>query len=118
MRRVRVGPLSELPPGSRKIVAVGKREIGVFNVDGELHGLPNTCIHQWAPLCYGEVTGTLETGAEHEWEPQWTREGRILVCPWHSAEFDITTGECLSIPGKRVRKYEVVVEGGDVFVCL
>ena len=118
MKKVRVGSVSELPPGSRRVVAVGKLEIGVFNVDGEFHGLPNVCVHQWAPLCFGEVTGTLEASAETNWKPEWTKEGRILVCPWHSAEFDITTGECLSIPGKRVRKYDVVVEDEDVFIRL
>jgi nitrite reductase/ring-hydroxylating ferredoxin subunit len=115
-KRVRVASLASLPPGTRRVVAIGTREIGVFNVDGELHALPNVCVHQWAPLCFGEVTGTIVASEETGWKPQWTREGEILVCPWHSAEFDIKTGECLSIPGRRVRKYEVFSDGDDVFL--
>ena len=43
----------EIPPGSRKIVEVDGRSIGVFNVDGEFLALRNRCPHQGGPLCEG-----------------------------------------------------------------
>ncbi len=44
-----VGDVSEFPEGSHKVVKVGRREIGVFNVRGKFYGLPNVCPHQTGP---------------------------------------------------------------------
>ena len=40
-------------PGERKLVEIGGRSIGVFNVDGEYYALRNRCPHQGGPLCDG-----------------------------------------------------------------
>lgn len=99
---------SELPPGSRKIVEVGGRSIGVFNIDGRFYALRNSCPHQGAQLCLGSIGGTAEPSAPGEYV--WGREGEILRCPWHGWEFDITTGRSVFNPHKtRVRSYEVTV---------
>lgn len=45
-----VGRVSELPPGTSKIVDAGGRSIGVFNVNGPYYALLNRCLHQAAPL--------------------------------------------------------------------
>lgn len=116
MKKIRVASVAEIPPGSRRIIESGKMKIGVFNIGGEFHALPNICVHQWGPICEGELTGTMEARADTGWQPQWEREGEILTCPWHSADFDVKTGECLSIPGKKLRKYKVMVENDDVYV--
>jgi len=111
-----VGPLDALPPGGVRVITARGVEIGVFNVAGEFYALPNLCFHQWGPLCTGTVTGTLERCAATDWHPAWEREGRILVCPWHSLEFDITTGQCLAYPRVKLRHYPVTVEAGIVKV--
>ena len=37
--------------------------------------------------------------------------GRVLRCPWHGWEFDITTGEMIFVPDPvHARSYEVAVE--------
>lgn len=108
----------ELPPGERRIVAVRRIEIGVFNVGGQLHALPNLCFHQWGPLCAGKLSGTLTAGPETDWRYDWVREGEVLVCPWHSLEFDVTSGQCLAYPRVKLRKYPVTVENGIVKVHL
>ncbi len=41
-----VAAAREIPPGGRKIVQVGGREIGVFNLGGEFFALLNRCPHQ------------------------------------------------------------------------
>jgi nitrite reductase (NADH) small subunit len=108
-----VARVSELPPGERKIVQVNGRSIGVFNVEGSYYALRNACPHQGAPLCLGSVHGT--AAASKPGEYRWEREGRVLRCPWHGWEFDITTGRSIFNPHKtRVRRYEVAVQnGGD-----
>lgn len=105
----RIGPVSEIPPGQRKIVTLERKSIGVFNVKGTYVALRNACPHQQAPLCRGVVTGTNLPSRPGEY--LWAREGEILRCPWHGWEFDMKTGESLFDPhGCRVRTYEVTVE--------
>jgi len=104
-----VGRASEIAPGDRKIVDVAGRSIGVFNIEGTFYALRNVCPHQGAPLCLGSVKGTAEVSRAGEYV--WGREGRILRCPWHGWEFDLTTGESVFNPHRtRVRRYRVTVE--------
>lgn len=111
-----VGPVEEIPPGERRIVAVRGIEIGVFNIGGSFYALPNLCFHQWGPLCAGKLTGTIEAPPDADWKLDWVREGQIVVCPWHSLEFDVTTGQCLAYPQVKLRRYPVTVEDGIVQV--
>jgi nitrite reductase (NADH) small subunit len=112
-----IGNLSDFPEGSHKVVKVGGRQIGVFNIRGEFYGLPNVCPHQAGPLCEGKfVTGSLISNAETNWEPQWIHDGEVMICPWHGLEYHIPTGQCMAYPKIRVRRYEVFVEDGKVKV--
>jgi nitrite reductase/ring-hydroxylating ferredoxin subunit len=113
-----VGPLSELPPGSKKVVQAGAIEVGVFNVDGELFALPNVCPHQFGPLCKGVISGTVVANAETGFKPAWVHDGHILVCPWHGLEFDVTTGRCIARPKVKLRQYRVEVDADDVVKLL
>ena len=113
-----VARVEELPKGSHVVVEVQGREIGIFNVNGKFYGLPNVCTHQNGPLCRGAVTGTLVVSAETGWKLQWVHDGEIVRCPWHTLEYNITTGQCLAHPKRRLRTYEVKVENGQVKVIL
>ena len=113
-----VGPVDEIPPGTHRVLTLGRIEVGVFNVDGVLYALPNVCPHQFGPLCEGTVNGTTACSASTGWRFAWVREGEIVTCPWHGIEFDITTGRSLSSPRLRVRTYPVVVEDGQVKVTV
>ncbi|MDR0358814.1 MAG: Rieske (2Fe-2S) protein [bacterium] len=110
-----VGTLSELTPGSRKVVELEGRSIGVFNVDGELFALRNRCPHQGGPLCLGVLSGlALATTPD---DLQYVRRGEILRCPWHQWEFDIRTGQSWVDPAKtRVRRYDATVEPGSALL--
>lgn len=101
---------SELPPGSRKMIEIGGRSIGVFRLaDGRFFALRNRCPHRGAPLCAGRVMGLLT--AEKPYQPILQREGEILRCPWHGWEFDLTTGRSVFMPeGVRVKRYPVDVQ--------
>jgi 3-phenylpropionate/trans-cinnamate dioxygenase ferredoxin subunit len=74
--------------------------IAVFNVDGELLAIDDTCTHQDASLADGWL------------------EGCAVECPLHAACFDLRTGMPSGPPAKMpVRTHEVVVEeDGLVYV--
>jgi 3-phenylpropionate/trans-cinnamate dioxygenase ferredoxin subunit len=101
-----VGTLDELPPGSRKIVTVAGRSIGIFNVDGRLYAVRNRCPHQGAALCKGDLFGNLESGRPGEY--RYSTDRPLLRCPWHGWEFDLGTGQSWFDPERtRVKSYEV-----------
>ena len=109
MERCVVGRLSEFAPGSRKIVTVDGRSIGVFNIRGQFYALRNRCPHQGAPLCLGRVKGTTLSSTPYEYV--YGRDQEIIQCPWHGWEFEIATGRTYFNPHRmRVKTYEVTVE--------
>lgn len=90
----------ELPPGSAKTVCVSAvREIAVYNVAGEFFATENLCPHQGAPLAEGTLCG------------------HTIECGLHGWQFDVRSGECLTVPDK-IRTYEVVVDGDVVKILL
>jgi nitrite reductase (NADH) small subunit len=114
-----VGDLSDFPEGTHRVVKVGRREIGVFNIGGKLYGLPNVCPHQTGPLCEGKPTlGTLIANAEREWKFEWVHDGEIVACPWHGLEYHVPSGRCLAYPNVTLRTYEMLLDGGKVKVRL
>jgi nitrite reductase/ring-hydroxylating ferredoxin subunit len=104
-----VAHVDEIPPGSRKIVEVAGRSIGVFNVNGTFHALRNRCPHQGGPLCEGFLMSSLGSRGPGHYDH---RPGETLVrCPWHGWEFDLRTGQSWFDPERtRVRSYRVSVE--------
>jgi len=113
-----VATVEDIPDGQHIVVKVHGREIGVFNVRGQYYALPNVCIHQNGPLCRGAVSGTVMASAETGWKRTWTNDGEIIVCPWHSLEFNVTTGQCLAYPKRRLPTYEVKLEDNEIKVIL
>jgi nitrite reductase (NADH) small subunit len=98
--RHRILSVSELPPGqSREIVVAGKI-VAVFNVDGTIHAIDGVCAHAGGPLGKGALRGD------------------VVTCPWHGWQFNVATGRhCLAATISQ-RRYDVTVEGDDVFVEL
>ncbi|HUA77707.1 MAG TPA: Rieske (2Fe-2S) protein, partial [Acetobacteraceae bacterium] len=106
MTRHVVAAVAEIPPGGRKLVEVGGRSIGVFNVGGAFYALLNRCPHQGGSLCLGERVGLVLS--EEPGIYRYTRPGEMLRCPWHGWEFDIRTGQSWCDPRRtRVRTYPV-----------
>jgi 3-phenylpropionate/trans-cinnamate dioxygenase ferredoxin subunit len=103
MPELDVCPVGELPPGEMKIVVSGLDSIGVYNIDGRYFALEDRCSHDDGPLCEGEFDP--ETG--------------VVVCPRHGAEFDIRSGDALSLPATEpVSTYPVRIEEGMIRVVL
>jgi len=114
MRQHALGPIDEFPPGSRRIVELDGRSIGVFNVDGRLYALRNRCPHQGAPLCLGRVAPLVTAPCPGSYVAERTE---VIRCPWHGWEFQLADGRSWVDPeGTRVRAYPVEVRRGQVFI--
>lgn len=96
---VKVASTSELPPGSSKLVEANGQAVALFNVDGKYYAIDDACPHAGAPLSDGDI------------------DGKVVTCPWHGAQFDVTTGKVLCAPARNdVESYPVTVDGDDVLV--
>jgi 3-phenylpropionate/trans-cinnamate dioxygenase ferredoxin subunit len=105
-----VAPVAEFAAGSRRIVRVEGREIGVFRVGDSFYAVRNRCPHQGAELCRGRILPKLESS-----EPGviTVSDGApLIVCPWHGWQYDALTGEAYAPGDPRVRSYAVSVEQG------
>lgn len=93
-----VCPLDDLPPGAAVRVAAVV-PLAVFNADGALYSIDDTCTHQDASLADGYL------------------EGCWIECPLHASTFDLRTGRPTGPPAKiAVRTHEVEVRDGLVYV--
>ncbi len=104
--------VEELPPGERKIVTIGKRSIGVFNVEGTYRAFRNVCPHHGAQICLGDVSKMMAPSEPHQYVL--SEETSVLRCPWHGYEFDAETGRAVVAGDLRVKVYAVTVEEGNV----
>jgi nitrite reductase/ring-hydroxylating ferredoxin subunit len=116
MARHIVARVEEIPHGGRKIIRLEGREVGVFNLEGTFYALKNVCPHQGARVCLGRIVGT--TLPSDVYEFKYGLEGRILRCPWHEWEYDITTGRSVFDENVRVVTYPVEVIDGEIAVTI
>ena len=40
-----IAKAADFPANSHRVVEVGRRKIGIFNLDGQFYALPNLCPH-------------------------------------------------------------------------
>jgi nitrite reductase (NADH) small subunit len=113
-----VARVDEIPEGTHRVVRAGNRELGVFNIRGSYHALPNLCPHQRGPLCDGAVSGTIDYGPHTGWTLAWIWEGEVVTCPWHALEFHVPTGRCIAFDDIRLRTFEVRVADGQILVSV
>jgi len=115
MSRHVVAKADEIKPGTRKVVEVEGREIGLFNIGGEYFALSNRCPHEAGPMCAGKITGIVLSDGPGNYRIE--REGEFVRCPWHGWEFDIRTGQSWCDPkSTKVRSFQVKVEPGEELV--
>ncbi|ROZ49006.1 Rieske (2Fe-2S) protein [Rhodococcus sp. WS3] len=104
--------VKDLPVNERKIVTVGSRSIGVFNIDGEYYAISNRCPHQGGPLCLGRQFSWAESDVPGEVEVE-EASPQFVACPWHGWEYDVKTGQSFMGPAEvRVKAYDVAVANG------
>lgn len=99
--RVEVGPLDDFAPGETRTVYVEGKMVGLFNVRGKIFAINNRCSHARGPLSEGDVDA----------------EACTVVCPWHYAKFDLTSGEVVDgIARQPVSSYDVEITDGVIYV--
>lgn len=101
-QREAVAEVGELDDGQMMECTVGDTDILLAKIDGSYFANGAHCTHYGAPL----VDGVL--GAQGE-----------LVCPWHHAVYDLTTGDHVESPGRDcLSHFDVDVEDGRIYVEL
>lgn len=101
MKFVSVAKLSDLEPGScLSVEAEGGMLVALFNVDGIVYALDNSCPHAGGLLGEGALVG------------------EIVECPWHGWRFNVRTGVRVDNPDFKVACYKVQVEENVIKVSL
>ena len=101
MREITVATTGELKNGEMRQVSAGGTDILLARVGGRFHAVGAHCPHYGAPLAEGALAGDR------------------VVCPWHHACFNVTTGGLEEPPAlDSLPCYEVRVDGGSVIVSL
>lgn len=90
--------INDIPEGEGRTLECGEESIAVFKVDGQFHAITNTCPHRGGPLGEGSL------------------DGAVVTCPWHGWQFDVTTGSSPVNPSARVPKFQVKVDGDDLYI--
>lgn len=113
-----VAKASELAEGDRRIVVAGKDEIGVFHQGGAFYAYSNYCVHSGGPACEGILINQVVDliGADRTYQGQTFSDEMHFVCPWHGYEYELATGRCVGDPKLKLKKYQVVRRGDDIYV--
>ena len=99
MVKIKIATLTDLKEESMTKVEVEGKMIVIGLVDGEPFAMEGRCSHMGHDLSQG------------------TKEGPVVRCKMHGAEFDLRTGEVLrNLQAKKLETYPVTVEGEEVFV--
>src|SRR5687768_12791189 len=98
-RQFAVAKLAELADGEMKQVTAGDMEILLARVGGTCYAVGAHCTHYVAPLVDGILSG------------------ERIVCPWHHACFNVTTGDLEEPPAfDALPRFDVTVDGEQIFV--
>lgn len=96
---IKIGHISEIPPGQMKGYVVNENRIAVVNIDGKLFAISSYCTHAGGPLEKGRL------------------DGSVVTCPWHGSRFDVTNGKVVGGPASSPEStYPVKVEGEDIMI--
>ena len=96
----KVADTKDLPPGASKCVELAGQKAALFNVDGSIHAISDTCTHAGGELSEGDL------------------DGAIVTCPLHGATFDVTTGKVTGAPAfSDVDCFQVRVEDDDIRIA-
>ena len=119
MPEVFVAKATQFPDGERRIVSHAGGEIGVFHWQGKFYAYENMCLHQGGPACEGTIMHKVEDviGPDRSWQGQrFSSEEIHFVCPWHGYEYDLKTGEFAADRSLKLKSFEVVRRGEDIYV--
>lgn len=93
-----VGQEDDVAPGAAMRVVVAGTPIAIFNVNGELYAIGDTCTHEEFSLSDGELVDEC-----------------TVECALHGAQFDLRTGDALCLPATgNAGSYPIWVEDGVI----
>lgn len=120
MTEISVGRAEAFADPGRKVVEVGGIEVGVFKFNGAFTAYENLCPHLGGPACQGlMLPRTVDDGQDNvNMARSFSRTQYNVICPWHGMEFDVTTGEHVTTKTLRLRKVQVRVDDGEVFITV
>ncbi len=94
-----VAKTGDLDEGEALQVIVGRKEIAIYNLDGEIYATDDICTHAYASLADGYM------------------EGELIECPLHGGCFDIKTGKAMTAPVTvGLKTHPVKIDGDTVYV--
>ena len=115
------GKVTDYAEGDRKVVDCGEQEVGIFRIDGEFFAWHNRCAHRAGPVCQGRIMKRVieplaadRTIRTQEYDPSETN----IICPWHGYEFNIKTGCHQGNSRIRLRKADMTIRDGEIYVRL
>ena len=98
---IEISRIQDIPPGTMKGFKVEGKEVLVVNYQGTFYAIGKKCTHMGGDLSKGRF------------------EGKVVTCPRHGAQFDVTNGNVIKGPAKKSSPvYEVKVEGESIKVSL
>ncbi len=97
---VEVANLDQLPPGRGTTVSIEGKDIALFNVDGTVYAMDDSCLHQGLSLGNSRL------------------DGKVVTCRGHGWKYDVTTGSTYPVPGIGVAAYPVKVVDGKITVAI
>jgi 3-phenylpropionate/trans-cinnamate dioxygenase ferredoxin component len=97
---IEVARVDQIRPGSGSRFTVADKDVAVFNVDGTICAIADTCPHAGGSLGLGKLDGT------------------IVTCPVHGMKFDVTTGCFAGTSDFGVASYTVEVVDRKIMVAL
>jgi NAD(P)H-dependent nitrite reductase small subunit len=100
MMQHKIAKVTDVRPGTGKIVTVSDKKIALFNYGGKYFAMDNTCPHAGGPLGEGVVLN------------------KTVTCTWHKYQYDITSGKCLTDSSLKVKTYTVKVEGDNILLLM
>lgn len=94
-------PAGKLPQaGGRALFEFDGKSLALFNVEGDLFAIDDSCPHQGASLCGGRL------------------EGRVIQCGAHGLRFDLRSGYLLNSTVLKVANYPVEIIDGQAFIVI
>src|SRR5271156_5344087 len=97
---IEVARLDQVPPGSGTSFTINDKQIAIFNVDGTVYAMDDSCLHKGASLGAGKL------------------DGKIVTCRAHGLKYDVTTGFVGGSPGYGVASHAVQVVDGRIAVAV
>jgi len=95
--------IADCPPGRRKFLEIGERELAVFHLTDpdRFVVIDNSCPHAGGNLSAGEL-----------------EDGCVVVCPWHLWTFNLDSGACTLNEQITLQRYPSKVEGERLLALL